>query len=31
LTKELGEDRYRLVAAAIEVFDFEGALARLSA
>ena len=31
LTRELGEDRYRRVAAAIEVFDFEGALARLSA
>lgn len=31
LTRELGEDRYRRVAAAIEVFDFEGALAWLSA
>jgi two-component system sensor histidine kinase/response regulator len=31
LTRELGEDRYRRVAAAIEVFDFEGALASLSA
>lgn len=31
LTRELGEERYRQVAAAIEVFDFEGALARLSA
>lgn len=31
LTRELGEDRYRRVAAAIEEFDFEGALARLSA
>ncbi len=31
LTRELGEDRYRQVAAAIEVFDFESALARLSA
>jgi len=31
LTREVGEDRYRRVAAAIEVFDFEGALARLSA
>jgi two-component system sensor histidine kinase/response regulator len=31
LTRELGEERYRRVAAAIEVFDFEGALARLSA
>lgn len=30
LTKELGEDRYRLVAAAIEKFDFEGALALLN-
>jgi two-component system sensor histidine kinase/response regulator len=29
LTKELGEDRYRNLAAAIEVFDFEGALALL--
>jgi hypothetical protein len=29
LTRELGEDRYRHVAAAIEVFDFEGALALL--
>jgi HPt (histidine-containing phosphotransfer) domain-containing protein len=27
LTRELGEERYRQVAAAIEVFDFEGALA----
>jgi two-component system sensor histidine kinase/response regulator len=31
LTRELGEERYRRVAAAIEVFDFEGALAGLSA
>jgi two-component system sensor histidine kinase/response regulator len=30
LTGELGEDRYRRVAAAIEVFDFEGALALLN-
>jgi two-component system sensor histidine kinase/response regulator len=29
LTRELGEERYRRVAAAIEVFDFEGALALL--
>jgi two-component system sensor histidine kinase/response regulator len=29
LTRELGEDRYRNLAAAIEVFDFEGALALL--
>jgi two-component system sensor histidine kinase/response regulator len=29
LTRELGEDRYRHVAAAIEVFNFEGALALL--
>jgi two-component system sensor histidine kinase/response regulator len=27
LTRELGEERYRHIAAAIEVFDFEGALA----
>jgi hypothetical protein len=31
LTRELGEERYRRIAAAIEVFDFEGALAWLSA
>jgi hypothetical protein len=31
LTRELGEERYRRIAAAIEVFDFEGALATLSA
>jgi two-component system sensor histidine kinase/response regulator len=30
LTRELGEDRYRHLAAAIEVFDFEGALALIS-
>jgi two-component system sensor histidine kinase/response regulator len=30
LTRELGEDRYRNLAAAIEVFDFEGALALIS-
>lgn len=30
LTRELGEERYRRVAAAIEVFDFEGALALIS-
>jgi two-component system sensor histidine kinase/response regulator len=30
LTRELGEERYRQVAAAIEVFDFEGALALIS-
>jgi two-component system sensor histidine kinase/response regulator len=30
LTRELGEERYRHVAAAIEVFDFEGALALIS-
>lgn len=30
LTRELGEERYRQVAAAIEVFDFEGALALLN-
>lgn len=30
LTRELGEERYRNVAAAIEVFDFEGALALIS-
>jgi hypothetical protein len=30
LTRELGEERYRRVAAAIEVFDFEGALALLN-
>jgi two-component system sensor histidine kinase/response regulator len=29
LTKELGEECYRHIAAAIEVFDFEGALALL--
>jgi HPt (histidine-containing phosphotransfer) domain-containing protein len=29
LTKELGEECYRRIAAAIEVFDFEGALALL--
>jgi HPt (histidine-containing phosphotransfer) domain-containing protein len=31
LTSELGEDRYRRLAAAIEVFDFDGALALLHA
>jgi HPt (histidine-containing phosphotransfer) domain-containing protein len=31
LTRELGEERYRQIAAAIGMFDFEGALARLSA
>jgi HPt (histidine-containing phosphotransfer) domain-containing protein len=31
LTAELGEDRYRRLAAAIEVFDFDGALALLHA
>jgi two-component system sensor histidine kinase/response regulator len=30
LTRELGEERYRNVAAAIEVFDFVGALALLA-
>jgi two-component system sensor histidine kinase/response regulator len=30
LTRELGEERYRRIAAAIEVFDFEGALAALT-
>jgi two-component system sensor histidine kinase/response regulator len=30
LTRELGEDRYRHLAAAIEIFDFEGALALIS-
>lgn len=30
LTGELGEDRYRRVAAAIEIFDFESALALLN-
>jgi two-component system sensor histidine kinase/response regulator len=30
LTRELGEDRYRNLAAAIEVFDFEGALGLIS-
>src|SRR5205823_13756208 len=30
LTRELGGERYRRVAAAIEVFDFEGALALLN-
>jgi two-component system sensor histidine kinase/response regulator len=30
LTRELGEERYRRIAAAIEVFDFEGALALLN-
>jgi hypothetical protein len=29
LTRELGEERYRQIAAAIEVFDFEDALALL--
>lgn len=31
LTRELGEERYRRIAAAVEIFDFEGALANLSA
>ncbi len=31
LTRELGEDRYRRIAAAVEIFDFEGALANISA
>jgi HPt (histidine-containing phosphotransfer) domain-containing protein len=30
LTRELGEERYRRIAAAVEIFDFEGALANLS-
>jgi HPt (histidine-containing phosphotransfer) domain-containing protein len=31
LTRELGEERYRRIAAAVEIFDFEGALANISA
>jgi two-component system sensor histidine kinase/response regulator len=31
LTRELGEERYRRIAAAVENFDFEGALATISA
>jgi len=31
LTRELGEERYRRIAAAVENFDFEGALANISA
>jgi HPt (histidine-containing phosphotransfer) domain-containing protein len=31
LTRELGEERYRRIAAAVENFDFEGALASISA
>lgn len=31
LTRELGEERYRRIAAAIDVFDFEGALANIGA
>ena len=30
LTRELGEERYRRIAAAVENFDFEGALATIS-
>ena len=31
LTRELGEERYRRIAAAVEIFDFEGVLATLGA
>jgi len=31
LTRELGEERYRRIAAAVVIFDFEGALATLGA